>query len=543
MNSDLLNAIQQAKKSKMSERVNQDDTKVFEKGIFSFHCSDLQNYNRYGETGVDFYQVGSDADSLLKNLRGQFDQERFGDFVNVSRQSVLNAIITPFGIAKILFQDKKGGNVTTLHNAENKVFATQEDAKRYNRPFVRRNFDQKNAMFKETKAKFKEQARNGELRDVYNSQRVLSEKEFIVNKLGQAKCRQGFDVEHINSCKGTHDRKDVKLFMDEKATCDLVNHPDNMGATRPALNRAKKNADPLKWRNSRDASGKTYMSKYEMNPDESLAAINKAKKVIDDTVKANKRDYYRENIRRTGFIEGGKMGIQQAIGFVLYELADAIYAEMVDVYHRGFSAGEAFFKALQKRLHRVCTAVVIKWKQILCSFAEGAVSGFISNLITTLVNMYMTTARNIVKIIREGFSSLVQAMRFIMFTPQHLTKNEAMHEAAKIVAAGISVGCGVFVEEFIQKAIMTVPVLIPIAGFIATGCSALITSLIGILAVYSLDKLDLFNAIAEAKHTFVIGELNKKTEGSMKRIEEILLSLKADRVESIMGKPSLSIVR
>jgi hypothetical protein len=43
-------------------------------------------------------------------------------------------------------------------------------------------------------------------------------------------------------------------------------------------------------------------------------------------------------------------------------------------------------------------------------FGTGAISGYISAIITTLINMFIRTGKNIVRLIREGFISLIKAV-------------------------------------------------------------------------------------------------------------------------------------
>ena len=54
---------------------------------------------------------------------------------------MLTTIINQFGLGPYLDSFKNGGNVTTLHNAQNDVFSNEADAGRYKESFNRKNYE------------------------------------------------------------------------------------------------------------------------------------------------------------------------------------------------------------------------------------------------------------------------------------------------------------------------------------------------------------------------------------------------------------------
>src|SRR5690554_4458650 len=57
--------------------------------------------------------------------------ERLQNLMESCQQEVLRQIIGPFGLTPAMFDDKDGGNVTTLHNFNQGITATDEDGRRY----------------------------------------------------------------------------------------------------------------------------------------------------------------------------------------------------------------------------------------------------------------------------------------------------------------------------------------------------------------------------------------------------------------------------
>ena len=71
----------------------------------------------------DFTVSKDEAKEFLEQFKKDFNQERFDKLIIDCRKEVINSIVTPFGLGKIIAAyDKAGGNVTTVHNANNKDF-------------------------------------------------------------------------------------------------------------------------------------------------------------------------------------------------------------------------------------------------------------------------------------------------------------------------------------------------------------------------------------------------------------------------------------
>lgn len=72
----------------------------------------------------DFTVSKDEAKEFLEQFKKDFNQERFDKLILDCRKEVINSIVTPFGLGKIVAAyDKVGGNVTTIHNANQKIYA------------------------------------------------------------------------------------------------------------------------------------------------------------------------------------------------------------------------------------------------------------------------------------------------------------------------------------------------------------------------------------------------------------------------------------
>ena len=69
-----------------------------------------------------------EAEALLSELRTSFHKDRLEQLIDDTKRGVISSIAGPFGLGKIISAyDKTGGNVTTINNANNGVYAKDED--------------------------------------------------------------------------------------------------------------------------------------------------------------------------------------------------------------------------------------------------------------------------------------------------------------------------------------------------------------------------------------------------------------------------------
>lgn len=173
------------------------------------------------------------------------------------------------------------------------------------------------------------------------------------------------------------------------------------------------------------------------------------------------------------------------------EFFNALFDEIFDIYKNGWANGfedEKFFNILKNRISVIGQKVLAKWKDVAIAFKDGFLSGFISNLITTVTNIFITTSKRVVRIIREGIFSLFKAIKMLIFPPENMTYEEALHEVKKIIATGIIISIGVIIEEYIDNFIKSIVVLQPLSNEISSALMGLITGISITMIVYYIDK-------------------------------------------------------
>ena len=454
-----------------------------------------------------------EVQDLLRSIESAYDAEKFDNLFNSCKESVIASIVGPFGLGKIVATtDKEGGNVTTVHNARQGIYA--EDKDRYNRAEYT---DVKNSQGRSfagsgpnsvgsefTRAQLDN---NGNLQDNYTGKQERG-------------CNTSPD--HIVSCSEHH--SEGGFMLNSKRKADFATDKENLASTRRDINQSMNDDDKIEWLNKKQA-GREIPNAENYEVDRSRVEEHyKRGKVTSQKhlpTTTDKAKYYVKNTARTGVSEGAKMGVQQALGLLLTELFQSIFDEIKDIYSNGFASGfeeSQFFKVLKKRLGRIAKRVAARWKDACDAFSGGFLSGFLSNIVTVIINQFVTTCKKLGRIIREGFYSLLRAVKLICFPPDGMTFKQAAHEASKLIAGGVVVIAGIAVEEYVSKMISSIPFADIITQVIVGSITALLTTFV----VYIIDKIDLFRVSATEKHEYIVSQLEASLDKLFTKADVII---------------------
>lgn len=497
-----------------------------------------------------------DAAALVSEIKGRWNDEQMTILLDGCKKSVLQSVVVPFGLGAVVAgYDKKGGNVDTIHNARNGVYASEKERAAYeNRPEYDSDKVHKHEDFKRKNREVSEARKNGGVPDVYSDKTLgLHDK---------------VDLDHVISAKQTHE--DAGRILAGISTEKLANIDDNLKPTSDSVNRSKKAMSPEKFADKLDNNKSERHSRIqELNQnknnltDKERSELNKLNKLenvntrklreegknaqIEQDKKINSEYYssdkFLKNTFSTSSIEAGKMGLQQSIGLLLTEFFAASFDEISDAYKNGFKdslKSQSFFEALQVRLFRIAKRVAASWKDALSAFKEGAISGFLNNLVTMLINTLVTTGKRIVRVIREGFLSIMKALKMAMFPPEGMTRAEASDAALKLLATGVTVSLGILAEEAVEKTVLAfftthLPPLAPFAPIVSAIFVGAMTGIASSLLVYGLDQLDIFGVNNQRKHEFVLLELDNLIAESDKNFESAYEN-EMNRMENMLAK-------
>jgi len=318
------------------------------------------------------------------------------------------------------------------------------------------------------------------------------------------------DLDHNKPLENFHN--DGGFMLDDVDKREFGADSDNHDFTHNSTNRSKGSQDHKDF--SDDENNK---KKYNLDNRRTNAAHKRGEKTAEKYVpsgKLEKTAFVAKKGAQDGIKLGASQGLQQAIGTLLSEFVTATFAEVKDIFINGWKDGKydnSWIEVLKIRMGRIKDKLLGKWKNVAMSFGTGALSGFLSGIITALINMFVRTGKNIVRLIREGFMSLMKAVKTLIFPEEGMSKKQAAHEATKVLATGLVITGGILATESISRLLGG----IPFADTISVILGGLITGLGSLFVVFMIDKLDAFGVNDDDRHKFIMGTLDSRIESNI----------------------------
>lgn len=528
----------------------------------------------------------------LYDMRGTNSQNF--NLVDELNKTITTSLVTTFGLDFLLFEDKKGGSVATIHNArrfqkgDTDIYmpdsVKQDIANRGDYKPPKRDLDgeimkdRNGKPIKEDRyhshpnyrAKGKEdkqQQQRGELIDEYRGK-----------TLSYGEQRQ---LDHIVSSREVHD--DAGRVISGLNGVELANQDSNFQSTHSYINNLKsdhsmddflttvvpKTIESKRKRIEEDRQRlesmptETKQQRHEKRQLESqigkqseqievLESIDEEKMRAADKKARQEYDkqinytYYTSSkfFKNTG-IESGKaglkLGVRQALGLIFAE----IWFELKDAIPQAFKDTEAdftlesFLEKLKTTAQNIWKRVKVRFKDILDEFKNGVFAGALSSLSTTIMNIFFTTQKLIGKLLRETWSSLVSAAKILFFNPDNLGPGAIAREVTRILSTGVAVTMGVILNQHLAS-LMTFPLGTELAAFV----SAVATGLMTIGITYFLDHSRLMQKVwayleqykSEAKKTLeYFQKVNSELDRYLVELCKVEFNLSSDELASFIS--------
>lgn len=388
---------------------------------------------------------------------------------------LVESLISSFGL-DFLIKDQHGGDVDTIHNVrkigqdEQMTYKNAQNQKDYEQ---RGNYNSSvyhnDPRFKAAKRENRAKKEAGELFDAYTNEKISP--------------NGNSDLDHVISGKEIHE--DRGRVLAGLSGTDLANSEENFQATNPHTNRTKK-ADSME--TFLDKYGDEYTEEQKANMRQKDAAARKSYEA-----KLAKNYYTSPKFAKDLSLAAGKVGVRmgarQALGVVFAEMWFAVKDEFQAVQKQNKFAFGDFLTALGHGVKRGFERAKEKYAELFSKFFSGAAAGAFSSLTTTLCNIFFTTAKNVVRIIRESYASIVEAGKVLFINPDNYTFGKRMQAVVKILATGASTVVGVLVKEAIEKT----PIgMIPVArDVVPSFCGAFVTGIMSCTLLYFIDRSEL----------------------------------------------------
>lgn len=399
-------------------------------------------------------QALTDYDSIKKQI-GEIKTETV---LESCKESVLSNLYTKFAVNRLVAMgDKDGGNVTTLHNAKNQIFANEKDKTQFNREYDSKVYHDGNELYRKRKNELKELSMAGKLFDDYTGKNI-SGTQIVVDKNGNASEHSRHDVEHFDSANGVHSRDDFRLFLNEKDGADLVNNEKNLGATASSINRSKGDKDYEEWSKQKrsEFGNKTNEELYGINPELADKKIKESKQFIDKSIAKAKFKKYSKEVAITGFSEGGKTFLYSAIGQISAEFIKAAFDALIEAFKdRHAKSLKEILDSFKSHIQKAVNHIKSNWKEILANSFEGALINFLNNLLVFAINLVATTLKNVVSMIRAGFTTVCSAIKLLCNPPKEMTEDERNEAVMQILIFGMTEVSAIALNECVENLLLT----------------------------------------------------------------------------------------
>jgi len=467
-------------------------------------------------------------------------EERLQKLFSDCQQQVISQIIGPFGLSMAMFEDRNGGNVTTVHNFEREPdagdgsnsYVAERDQASYSKSREEYSANKKNlGSIPASTIETVETASGGI--DGYTN-KELAPSTSTTDRQYDA------DIDHVNSKKSVWKNKAAHLAFETGTDLDrmkeVVHSEENLVVTDKSLNRSKGEYSLEDFAQTTN-DGVTNADRFELDQQSCAAAQNRADQHLNSSINKDLLRKQGAEILQTGGKQAALMGLRQSLGVLLTELVNSLFNEFKVLLKAGVDVGKTLFEEIKERLQRVIASVVKKIPAAASQAIQGGVSGFMSNLITFLINNFLSTAKRFVTIIRDGLLGLVKAFKMIMFPPKGMTSSEALQEGLKMLTTVLVTSVGFLLQESVATFLKTMPFLLPVADIVSGVLVGIMTGLLSAFLAYQLDNVfaryryaydeKLLNAIASD------AKLTEKMAGDLVEASEVSLSLIAKYTDSI----------
>jgi hypothetical protein len=270
----------------------------------------------------------------------------------------------------------------------------------------------------------------------------------------------------------------------------FANGEKNLNPLGAAANMSKGDRDAHEWyRDQRD--GVPNKDRFPDVPEDFEKTAEIAKEEYKNVKKEGKENSKKAG-RKSRIKEAKKIGkhsLQAVLFGLLAELLKTIVKKLVAWFASKAKSFASFLDHMKEAIHNFFKDLKQHLKQ--------AADTFLTTIFTAIWGPIIGTIKKAWMFMKQGWKSLKEAVQYIR-NPENKNKpfNIIMLQVSKIVVAGLTAGGALLLGETLEKGLMTIPALafpIPILGSVASimgiFLGALVSGLIGALALNLIDRI------------------------------------------------------
>lgn len=445
----------------------------------------------------------SAVNSVVSFDKGYIPDPREPLFTSIFQQYervLIESLINSFGLDFIV-KDQHGGDVDTILNVRkigtdpNMKYKNEQNQKNYaNRPaYDYDSYHDKNLSYQTMKSTTKKQFQSTGTpeTDAYTGRNLY----FYSKGAAKGNADKQASIDHVLTAHTIHN--DPGRVLSGLSGEDLANSRENLVFTNASLNSsmgATKENDIV-------VEIPEYIAKHPELPDDTkdrmMREYNRAKKAYE--AKLSHAYYTSPNFRKdmtyAAMNVGARMGVRQAIGFVFAEIWFAVKDELQKSDKKDADL-KIYMEAVANGVQNGLRQAREKYPELCSRFLNGAVAGALSSITTTLCNIFFTTAKSTIRIIRQSYASVVRAMEVLFINPDNYEFGDRMRAVVNILSVGASVTVGVLVSDAIAHT--------PLGALGKTGeivqnfCGAFVTGIMSCTLLMYLDRSKTMNALVNS---------------------------------------------
>lgn len=396
----------------------------------------------------------------LESLQEQFSSQDSERLLDLCKTTVLESITSQFGLAAMFIEARDGGSVTTTHNFEKGITATEAD-KRKHEAFKANN---------DGSRPWKDVRKSGGYDDGFKQRRkkTFQTQEIIIDAYtGRPLPKDGrTHIDHIVSAKEIERNAANHLHLSPEERAKIATSDINTAFTGARPNQSKGERPMGEWLKKECKSGETNAERFGIDDKKALKKDAEARKYIRRKVTVAAANKYTKELLLTGGKDAANMAAYSAIGVILRDLIQGVFEEIhITFRQRGQESLKEIFVRFKDRIGAVLKELKTKWKDILKGSLEAGIVAFLSNIIVFIINLVSTTLKKVVTVIRAGFVSLCQAAKILANPPAGMDREEVNYQALKILTAGLIGAASLGLYAGIEKLLQAVPGLQPLMMF------------------------------------------------------------------------------
>ena len=431
----------------------------------------------------------------LSNLHSKLPENQTNTLLHLCEASAISAITSQFGLASLIIDARDGGSVTTVHNFEKGITANEADAARYSDMIANRNGKYSEVRNKVGYDKPLVKRRNEALQ---NEAIIIDE--YTGRNLSKD---DRVHLDHIVSVKEIESSVSANLALSPEERVKIAADKENLALIDGSINQSKGSDEMKVFLNKENKkTGQRKAEKFGIDEQKAMQKDKKARKFVYGEIDKAKVKKYSKELLTTGCKDITKIMAYTVIGVAMREIAQGAITEIKLAFkQRGKESFGEIWVRFKTRMSEILDSLKSKWKDLVAGSIEEGLTSFISNLGVFLINVFATTLKRFVAMIRAGFVSLKEAVKILVNPPRGLDKDEVGYQAVKVLTAGLIGALSLGLSEAIDKFLLSIPVLTPIFSFIvpvigksvgdivSTCLSAILGGVLTTIVIYFMDKL------------------------------------------------------